>query len=299
MKSQALDLVRALRLPFITASALPFVFGSLIDRSHFNSIAFSLGLTSAISAHISANLINDIADSDSGADWRDLHFYGFFGGSKLIQEGTFSRRSYLKFAASFALISFFAALTLAITLKSVFILCAFLAIIFLSWAYSAKPLRFSYNRLGEIIVFILFGPALVMGGYFIQANIFPDLKSFMLSLPFGFLTAAILYANEIPDLMDDKRASKFTWVSVIGREKAYLLYCVLISLAFLSIILNVSCSFIAPSALLSLFLIFLPAKAAMILKTYPDDKNILVRSSQLTITVHALASLILIAAVIL
>ena len=299
MKSHVSDLVRALRLPFITASAFPFIFGSLVDRSRFNIIIFLLGLISALAAHLSANLVNDFADSDSGADWQDKNFYGFFGGSKLIQEGVFSKQFYLKLAASFALISFLAALTLAIMLKSIFILCMFIAIIFLSWAYSTKPLQLSYHRFGEIVIFILFGPALVMAGYFLQTGIFPDMKSFMLSLPFGFLTTAILYANEIPDLIDDEKTGKFTLVSVIGRKSAYILYCALIASAFLSIILNVSKHFIGPTSLLSLFLIIIAAKAAMILKIHPDNKNALVKSSQMTIAVTAFVSLILIITVVL
>jgi ABC-type dipeptide/oligopeptide/nickel transport system ATPase component len=84
------SLVRALRLPFITASILPFVFGSLIERTAFGYTGFCLGFLAVISVHLSANLINDYADSASGADAHDLRFFGFFGGSKLIQENVFS-----------------------------------------------------------------------------------------------------------------------------------------------------------------------------------------------------------------
>ncbi|MFA5096893.1 MAG: hypothetical protein WC478_06095, partial [Candidatus Omnitrophota bacterium] len=83
-------IIRALRLPFISASILPFVFGSLIARQDFNMLGFTLGLLAVIFTHLSANLINDYFDSKSGVDWRDGNFYGFFGGSKLIQEGALS-----------------------------------------------------------------------------------------------------------------------------------------------------------------------------------------------------------------
>ena len=73
-------------LPFLSASVLPFVFGSLIIRDNFNLAGFLLGLVAVMSTHLSANLINDYADSKSGADWQDRSFYGLFGGSKLIQE---------------------------------------------------------------------------------------------------------------------------------------------------------------------------------------------------------------------
>ena len=299
MKSLVKNLIRALRLPFVSASALPFIFGSLVSRTHFNMMIFLLGLTTVISTHLSANLINDFADSESGVDWQDKRVYNFFGGSKLIQEGTFSKEFYLGLAISFALISFFSALALTVALKNIFILGIFMTIISASWAYSVRPLQFSYRGLGEVTVFILFGPALVMGGYFLQTNIFPDLKSFMLSLPFGFLTTAILYANEIPDLKDDKASGKFTLAGAIGRKDAYLFYYSLTALAFLSIILNVNYRFIGPRALFSLLLIFVVCKAARILEKHVDDKDMLVESSRLTIAVQTLASLILITAVIL
>ena len=299
MKYFVKNLARALRLPFVSASAFPFIFGSLINSHHFNTAAFLLGLAAVISTHLSANLINDYADSTTGADSQDKDFYGFFGGSKLIQEGVFSQKFYLALAASFALFAFFSVSALAVILKNTFVLWIFFAILFFGWAYSVKPLQFSYHRLGEIVIFILFGPAPVMGGYFLQTNIFPDVKSLMLSLPFGFLTTAILYANEIPDLQDDERSGKLTWVSAIGRKRAYIAYCILMALAFSSIMLNAGYHFMNSAALISLFLIFAAYKAAVILKDHFGDKKMLVESSKLTIAVHTLVSLILIITVIL
>ena len=69
------NISRALRLPFITASILPFIFGSLIVRKNFNSAGFTLGLLAAIFTHLSANLINDYFDSRSGVDWLDKNSF--------------------------------------------------------------------------------------------------------------------------------------------------------------------------------------------------------------------------------
>ena len=217
-------IIRALRLPFISASVLPFVFGSLIKRQGFNLKGFLLGAIAVIAAHLSANLINDYADSKSGADWQDKNFYGFFGGSKLIQERVFSEGSYLKGAIFFVAISGLCIILLAINLKSLSPLVYYSVIIFLSWSYSQKPLQLSYHKLGELMIFLLFGPVPVMGGYFIQTGVFPNLESFCLSLPFGFLTCAILYANEVPDYNDDLQVGKLTWVSLLGSSGAFLLY---------------------------------------------------------------------------
>ena len=291
-------IIRALRLPFLSASILPFVFGSLIKSDNFNFSGFFLGLIAVAATHLSANLINDYADSKSGADWQDLNFYKFFGGSKLIQEKILPERFYLRAAVIFALIASLCVVLLSFFLKSLFVLFIYLAIIILSWSYSEKPLQFSYHRLGEIFIFILFGPALVMGGYFIQTGIFPDLRSFLASVPFGLFTTAILFANEVPDFLDDKKAGKLNWVSISGPNQAFLLYYLLMIMAFSAILLNVSLGYFKPWALLAFIFILPAAKAGIILKNYPDDKARLVNSSKLTIAAQTLASLVLIAGVI-
>jgi len=293
------DFFRALRLPFLSASILPFVFGSLVIKGNFNFIGFIYGFLAVAATHLSANLINDYADSKSGADWQDRNFYKFFGGSKLIQENVLADKFYLKAAIIFAFISGLCVILLSIVLHSLSVIWLYVLIITLSWLYSQEPLQFSYHRWGEFFIFILFGPALVMGGYFIQTRIFPDLKGFILSLPFGFLTTAILFANEVPDFSDDKKAGKFTWVSISKPERAFLLYYLLIGLAFLSILLNVIFRFLGAWALISLVFIIPAHKAAIILKKYPLDKIRLIESSKLTIAVQSLVSLVLIIGAIL
>lgn len=291
------NLIRALRLPFITASALPFIFGSLIVRKNFNLWGFFYGLIAVIATHLSANLINDYADSKSRADEQDKKYYAFFGGSKLIQEGVYSAKFYLRLAVFFGLLSFLSVLLLALNLQDPSVIVFYFVIIISSWLYSHKPLQFSYHRVGEFFIFLLFGPSLVMGGYFIQTKIFPSLNSFLLSLPFGLLTTAILFANEVPDSIEDNKAGKFTWVSICGRERAYLVYFSLVCLALLCVIINAVMGYLKPLSLFSLILILPAIRATIVLKQYYTDKIRLVESSRLTIAMQALASLILIAGV--
>ncbi|MBF0522297.1 MAG: prenyltransferase [Candidatus Omnitrophica bacterium] len=289
------NLIRALRLPFITASVLPFVFGSLINRSHFQVAGFLLGFIAAAATHLGSNLINDYADSKSGADWQDKKFYGLFGGSKLIQENVLSEKFYLNSAIVCAIIASTAVLGLAFLLKSSAVVIYYLIIIILGWSYSTKPLQFSYHKLGEIIIFLLFGPAVVMGGYFIQTGVFPDMKSFVLSLPFGFFTTAILYANEIPDFYNDQKAHKFNWVSILGVDRAYILYLVLMFSGVASVALAFRLGFLKMFSLGGVVILTVPiVKAALIMKKSPADKDQLVKSSQMTIAVQTVASIILI-----
>ncbi|MBN1913193.1 MAG: prenyltransferase [Candidatus Omnitrophica bacterium] len=288
------DVFRAFRFPFISASILPYIAGSLLKKGGFDPVAFSLGALIVLCTHLSANLINDYADAKSGVDYFDRTFYGFFGGSKLIQEKVFSEKFYLSAALLFAIFSLICVAALCFLLKRPEIVPYYFLILFLGWAYSARPARLSYRRLGEPVIFLLFGPATVMGGYFIQAGVFPDTKSFLLSLPFGFFTAAILFANEIPDFREDEKGGKLTWVGFLGQEKSYLIYILFIFCGLASVFLNISSgnlSFFSISCTVMLFPAFF---AAGTLKKYPLEKKMLVRSSKATISIQALTGLILI-----
>lgn len=298
-KGRAAYLVRALRLPFLSASVLPFVFGSMIGFPQMKPFPLILGLAMVVFAHLSANLINDYADSKYGADWQDLHFYGFFGGSKLIQEGVFPQTFYLKTAGILFLLSAFFATLLSVNLRTAVVPVCYGATMLCAWAYSQKPLRLSYRMWGEAVIFVTFGPALVMGGYFIQTGIFPSLKSFLLSVPMGLLVAAILFANEVPDYEDDIRAGKHTLVALTGPVRAYRGYYILVFLAFFFVLLNVAVGDLSALSLLSLTCIFFALRAGYILKTHFNDKLKLTESSRLTIVMQTTVSLVLILAVML
>jgi 1,4-dihydroxy-2-naphthoate octaprenyltransferase len=285
--------IRAFRLPFLSASVLPFIFGSFYP-GQFNLIIFIAGIFSVIFTHLGANLINDYSDSKTGLDWKDKKFYGFFGGSKLIQEGVLSEKFYL----GWAIICFLGALTavtfLAVQLSSIKIIVYYFIILFLGFSYSHKPFQFSYNFLGELIIFILFGPVTVMGAYFLQTGIFPSYPAFILSLPFGFFTAAILVANEVADYKEDGLFDKSNLVKLVSVKNAYFLYLTLNSLGFIAILLAYYLGFLPLAALISLSSFFFVLKAARVIKNNFILKDKLIQSSQLTILNQALVSLILI-----
>jgi len=122
---------------------------------------------------------------------------------------------------------------------------------------------------------------------------------FLLSLPFGFLTTAILFSNEVPDCEVDSKAGKMTWVSLTGRNNAFLIYYLLLICGFLAILFSVHIGYLRSIALISLLLIFPGIKAAGILQKSHSDKTKLMVSSKLTIIIQAAVSIILIASIIL
>jgi len=289
------DIARALRLPFVSASVLPFIFGSVLARAGFHPLRFLLGLAAVAGTHLSANLLNDYADSLSGVDWQDTTYYRFFGGSKLIQERRASPWLYLVGSAFCALCAFAAVVALASLVDRAAVVALYLAVLILAWSYSARPLQLSYRRLGEAVVFLLFGPAAVAAGWFAQSGAFPPLEALLPSLPFGFLTAGILLANEVPDAAEDEAAGKRTLVGLVGQERGFILYTASAACALAAVVACVAGGCLGAWSLLSLVAIVPAGAAAWILKLHAADKAALTRSSKLAILAQSVAGVALIA----
>jgi 1,4-dihydroxy-2-naphthoate octaprenyltransferase len=77
------------------------------------------------------------------------------------------------------------------------------------------------------------GPLMVTATYFVQVGRF-SAEAFWNSLPVGFLVTAILLANNIRDIDEDRAAGKATLATILGRRSANQLYTALLFSSFLA-----------------------------------------------------------------
>ena len=91
------------------------------------------------------------------------------------------------------------------------------------YLYSAGPRPIAYTPASEAAVFVFMGVLIVVIAYAVQARDFP-LYVPLAALPIGGLVAAILLANNIRDLVSDRRGGRRTLPIVFGREVAVLVY---------------------------------------------------------------------------
>lgn len=104
-----------------------------------------------------------------------------------------------------------------------------------AYAYSGGPYPLASIGLGDLFVFIAFGPVAVIGTYYIQNPVinFPLLLG---SVPIGFLITAILVVNNYRDIENDKKSGKFTFETILGKKLTQYYF---ISLIILSYILSI------------------------------------------------------------
>ncbi|MDX1708914.1 MAG: prenyltransferase, partial [Desulfobacterales bacterium] len=107
--------------------------------------------------------------------------------------------------------------------------------VFASITYTAPPFKYKYIALGELSVFLMWGPLMVLGAYFIQRQAF-SANALLISIPFGILVALVLLANNIRDISHDRSKGIRTLPIIIGERNGLRLYSTLIVLAYAGII---------------------------------------------------------------
>lgn len=222
--------IRAIRPFAYSGSLIPVVIGTIaaIGQADFNWPGFLLVFFGILILHTGANLISDYNDYINGIDTKES-----FGSSGVLVEKLIAPKKIKTAAKCLLLISALIAISLALLRGWPVIVFALTGILG-GYFYTGKPLRLKYRGLGDPVIFILFGPLLVGGAYYIQTQaVLP--APFILSIPVGLMTTAILHANDIRDLVHDKAAGIKSFSMIIGEGFAKHVYVFLIAGAYLSV----------------------------------------------------------------
>jgi 1,4-dihydroxy-2-naphthoate polyprenyltransferase len=203
--------LRATRLPFLSATFVPVALGVAVAALHgeWHWWLAILTLIAASCIHLGLNIANDVFDTLSGADEANVTPTQFSGGSRVILYGLLSMRQMVLMMLGFYAVGVGIGLFLAVTRGFWPLFWIGAAGLFVSIFYTAPPFRFVHRGIGELIVFLGFGPIMVIGAYYVQAREW-SWEAIYASLPVGILIALVLYMNEVPDRPGDSAAGKRT-----------------------------------------------------------------------------------------
>jgi len=230
------------RVRTLPAAIAPVVVASALAGSDFNWFRAALALKVGVWLQIGVNYANDYSDGIKGADENRV------GPTRLVASGLASAKA-VKNAAfiSFAIASV-AGLWLSLLTSPVLILIGILAIA-AAWGYTGGKNPYGYSGLGEVSVFTFFGLVATMGTYYAQTGKITAL-SFIVAIPMGALSCAILEINNIRDRPQDELVGKRTLAVRLGDVKARRGFVSLLVLAHVAAVAT-----LIPTAMLTLLVV--------------------------------------------
>jgi len=215
----------------------------------FDVWLFLLTLVGAVCVHGATNLINDYFDYKSGVD-RPGAPTTLYRPHPLVQ-GLIPSHAVLGVSLGLYGIAVIIGLYL-VWLKGLALLWFILIGAIASFFYTAGPVKYKYVALGEFSVFLMWGPVIVGGTYFVQKNSLSP-EAILISLPFGVLVALVLLANNLRDIEYDGSVGIKTLGTLLGQRRTMHLYQGLVILAYLGIIALIALKILSPWGLLVFF----------------------------------------------
>jgi 1,4-dihydroxy-2-naphthoate octaprenyltransferase len=205
--------LEASRPKTLIASISPALLGTMLawKSGSFSLLTFLFTLLTGVAIQVGTNFANDYFDFLKGSDTAERK-----GPRRVTQAGLISlplmkRAIFLAFAAA-ALFSSY----LAFKGGPVISLLAVLYIA-LSLAYTAGPMPLAYLGLGDFFVLFFYGPIATLITYYLQTQTIP-LYVALLGLSPGFISTAILTANNLRDVNEDRHCNKKTLTVRFGEN---------------------------------------------------------------------------------
>ncbi len=295
--------IARVRAPFFTATLIPIVLGGVAVWVYTGTLhvgRFLLTLLGGSLLHAGANLINDYFDHLSGTDRLNREaIVPFTGGGPALQLGLITprraRNEALAYFAAGGLIGLYLAWAsfhgqgaLGPQVPWVLVIGALGVLTGIFYTARLAPLG-----LGEVALFLDFGPLMVLGTWVVQTGSLAWTPVWA-SLPIAFLISNVLWINQFPDTVADAQVGKRHWVVRLGRKNALPIYGGL----FLAAYLSLAATWLAGRAPVWTLLALLPAPLAWrawgIARANYDQMPDLAPANALTVQVHLLTGVFLI-----
>ncbi|MCE5300231.1 MAG: 1,4-dihydroxy-2-naphthoate octaprenyltransferase [Spirochaetia bacterium] len=286
------------RAPFLTVTIIPVLLGTVMaaqSGGKIDRLIFTAILAGFIFLHLGTNVLNDYFDDVNGTDRINKQFIPpFSGGSRLIQSGVLTSKEVLV-EAIVLFISGSLLLAAVSYFRGTYLFIILGMSLFAGVFYTAPPFKWAHRGLGEIFIFLGFGPIMVTGAYYaFTGNV--SFAALALSVPVGLLASAIVDINQFPDYEADRETGKRNLVVRLGRKNGMMFYAGMVILAYSMIAAAVIMRVITVWSLLSLVGLVPSLKAIILLKDNFDKPTELAPACGMTIVSHLITGIMLIIA---
>ena len=206
--------MQAIRPFSYTAVIAPTLIGAMGALAFFHGkidwILLPFIMIGAILLQVGGNLMSEYHDFILKVDRKET-----YGSSRILVDELLAPRTILRAAnLSFILGVLFGLVTVFYRADFILLWLGLVGLV-CGYMYGARPLRLKYIALGDLAIFLSFGPLMVFGSYYALCGDFNS-NLFAIALPISFLVIAILHANNTRDIKHDGEAKIKTMALLLG-----------------------------------------------------------------------------------
>jgi 1,4-dihydroxy-2-naphthoate octaprenyltransferase len=193
---------------------------------------FALALLGLVVAHAANNMINDYFDTTGGVDTSE-YTRALYAPHPLLS-GLISKRGLIAAIAACNVIdlAILGALTAA---RGPLVIAFALAGLFVSVFYVAPPLKLKHHGLGEPGVFVVWGPLMIGGTYFVTTGTLPAWV-WVASIPYALVVTTVLIGKHVDKFEQDRARGIHTLPVLLGRERSLRLNQVLMAAFYVIVV---------------------------------------------------------------
>jgi 1,4-dihydroxy-2-naphthoate octaprenyltransferase len=175
-----------------------------------------LAIVGLVAAHAANNMINDYFDLEGGVDTDD--YVRALYAPHPILSGWVTKRQ-LGTAILLVNVIDLAILAFFVTQRGWLVVPFALGGLFVSVFYVAPPIRLKHIGLGEPGVFVVWGPLMVVGTFFVATGEIPA-WAWVASLPYAILVTTVLFGKHIDKIEADRKKGVRTMPVLLGERRA-------------------------------------------------------------------------------
>lgn len=198
------------------ASVAPVLFGATYALGYeikFSILKFILFLLACLLIQAATNLFNEYYDYKHGLDKIDSE-----GISGSIVKGNLSPREVMVGALVLYALAFILGLILTF-MTSLYVLLVGLVCMLAGYFYTGGKYPIAYSPFGEVVSGFFMGTIIISLSFYFQTG-YVNADIIVVSLPLFIMIGAILLANNIRDLDNDKESGRRTYAILVGRNNA-------------------------------------------------------------------------------
>jgi len=282
-RATARDWIGAARLRTLPLAVSPVLVGTgaaTLGGEPLHWVIALACLAVAVCLQIGVNYANDYSDGIRGTD--DVRV----GPARLTGGRRAKPRTVLVVALVFFALAAFAGLAIVVRTQQWWLLLVGAVAIVAAWFYTGGKRPYGYAGLGEVVVFVFFGLVATLGTTWVQALLLPQ-EAWFGAVAVGFLAVAVLLANNLRDIDQDRLAGKRTLSVRIGRRATQVLFTVLVLAPFL---IGAFLALVYPIAWLTLMALLAALPAILIVWTYRVPRELVIALALTSLTSLAYAA---------